>query len=145
TVYGKAVRLSGQSSGCAQFSANGTLTSSGVSCGTGSGSGGADPFPNHATSTTLYFNNGLVSTASTTFNSSVYFPNLSAGLAFIGTNGLHASVATSTLTASSPLTGSFTQIGSGGSLGCQTASGSLAGCLSSTDWSTFNSKQATIS
>src|SRR4051812_2300605 len=48
--------------------------------------------------------------------------------------------ATSTLTASSPLTGSFTQVGSGGSLGCQTASGSQAGCLSSTDWSTFNSK-----
>lgn len=53
-------------------------------------------------------------------------------------------VATSTLTASSPLTGSFTQIGSGGSLGCQTASGSQAGCLSSADWTTFNGKQATL-
>lgn len=51
-------------------------------------------------------------------------------------------IATSTLTASSPLTGSFTQIGSGGSLGCQTASASQAGCLSSTDWNTFNGKQA---
>lgn len=49
-------------------------------------------------------------------------------------------VATSTLTASSPLTGSFVQIGSSGSLGCQTASGSQAGCLSSTDWNTFNNK-----
>lgn len=49
-------------------------------------------------------------------------------------------VATSTLTASSPLTGSFTQVGSGGSLGCQVASGSQAGCLSSTDWNTFNGK-----
>lgn len=50
------------------------------------------------------------------------------------------SVGTSTLNASAPLTGSFTQIGSGGSLGCQTASGSQAGCLSSTDWTTFNGK-----
>src|SRR4051812_3920172 len=39
TLYGKAFRLSGQSSGCAQFSANGTLTSIGSSCGTGSLSG----------------------------------------------------------------------------------------------------------
>ena len=56
------------------------------------------------------------------------------------TPALLGEVATSTLTASSPLTGSFTQIGSSGSLGCQTASGSQAGCLSSTDWTTFNNK-----
>lgn len=56
-----------------------------------------------------------------------------------GTNGIYGA-ATSTLTASSPLTGSFTQIGSGGSLGCQTASGSQAGCLASADWTTFNNK-----
>jgi hypothetical protein len=49
-------------------------------------------------------------------------------------------VSTSTLTASFPLTGSFAQVGTGGSLGCQTASGSQAGCLSSTDWTTFNNK-----
>lgn len=53
-----------------------------------------------------------------------------------------ASVGTSTLSASSPLTGSFTQVGSGGSLGCQTASGSQAGCLASADWTTFNNKPA---
>lgn len=53
-------------------------------------------------------------------------------------------VATSTLTASSPLTGSFTQVGTGGSLGCQVASGSQAGCLSSTDWTTFNGKQSAL-
>jgi len=53
-------------------------------------------------------------------------------------------VATSTLTATSPLTGTFTQVGSGGSLGCQTASGAQAGCLSSTDWTTFNSKESVL-
>jgi hypothetical protein len=40
SVFGKAFRLTGQSSGCAQFSANGTLTSTGASCGTGSGGSG---------------------------------------------------------------------------------------------------------
>lgn len=34
-TYGKSFRLSGQSSGCAQFDGNGTLTSSGSSCGGG--------------------------------------------------------------------------------------------------------------
>jgi len=53
-------------------------------------------------------------------------------------------VATSTLTPSSPLTGTFTQIGSGGSLGCTTASSGVAGCLNSSDWATFNNKQATM-
>lgn len=66
-------------------------------------------------------------------------------LLYGGTGGIYQSVATSTLSASAPLTGSFTQLGSGGALGCQTATGSQAGCLSSTDWNTFNGKQATIS
>lgn len=60
---------------------------------------------------------------------------------FSGVNTF-ANVATSTLTPSSPLTGSFAHIGTTGSLGCQTASGSQAGCLSSTDWNTFNNKPA---
>lgn len=42
------------------------------------------------------------------------------------------------ITASSPLTGGT--ITTSGSIGCQTASGSQAGCLSSADWSTFNGK-----
>ncbi|MBK3666174.1 hypothetical protein JJE66_33755 [Bradyrhizobium diazoefficiens] len=54
-------------------------------------------------------------------------------------------VATSTLTAGSGLSGSFTQVGSGGSVSCATASGSIFGCLTAADWTTFNNKQATIS
>lgn len=42
------------------------------------------------------------------------------------------------ITASSPLTGGT--ITSSGSIGCQTASGSQAGCLSSSDWTAFNGK-----
>lgn len=111
-----------------------------------SGGGGTFPFTPTAnynsTSTPIGFLQGLFSTASSTFNGNVFFPNLSQGLAFIGTNGIHSTVGTSTLTASSPLTGSFTQVGSGGALGCQTASGSQAGCLSSADWNTFNGKSS---
>lgn len=117
-----------------------------IACPTCSTSSGSPfpftPFANYnATSTPIGFLQGLFSTASSTFNSNVFFPNLTAGLAFIGTNGIHSTVATSTLTPSSPLTGAFTQIGSGGALGCQVASGSQAGCLSLADWTTFNNKQ----
>lgn len=66
-------------------------------------------------------------------------------LAMIAGDGTLTGVGTSTLTAGSGLTGSFTQIGSGGSLGCATANGSTFGCLASADWTTFNNKQATIS
>jgi hypothetical protein len=83
------------------------------------------------------WNNLFVGTASTTALTISGTPN---SLLYTGTTGVVAGVSTSTLSASSPLTGSFTQIGSGGSLGCQTASGSQAGCLSSTDWTTFNNK-----
>lgn len=101
------------------------------------------PFTVHtnynSTSTVIGFN-GLFSTASSTFSSNLFLTSLSQGLLYIGSNSLVNSVSTSTLTATSPLTGSFVQIGSGGALGCQVASGSQAGCLSSTDWNTFNGK-----
>lgn len=46
--------------------------------------------------------------------------------------------AQSAISVSSPLTYSL------GVIGCQSSSGSQAGCLSSTDWSTFNSKQSSL-
>ena len=49
-----------------------------------------------------------------------------------------------TLTASSPLTGGG-DLSTNRAFGCQAASGAQAGCLSSTDWSTFNGKQAALS
>lgn len=68
---------------------------------------------------------------------------LSAGnlLAYSATGaGSAYGTATSTLNATSPLTGSFTQVGSGGALGIQVANTSQNGYLSSTDWNTFNGK-----
>lgn len=52
-------------------------------------------------------------------------------------------VATSTLSASSPLTGSFTQIGSGGALGIQAASASQNGYLSNVDFSLLHAATTT--
>jgi len=54
-VFGKSFRLSGQSTGCAQFDSNGVLTSSGVACGSGGGIGWA--------STTIPNSNSIYSTA----------------------------------------------------------------------------------
>jgi len=54
-------------------------------------------------------------------------------------------IATSTLSATSPLTGSFVQIGSTGSLGIQQGTASQDGYISSTDWNTFNGKISTTS
>lgn len=51
-TFGKAFRLTGQSSGCAQFSSNGTLTSTGSGCASSGGTPGA---PIHA----IQYNNPL--------------------------------------------------------------------------------------
>ncbi len=61
---------------------------------------------------------------------------LAAGAALVYATGFNtvASVATSTLTPSSPLTGSMLQIGNAGSLGIQNASGSQGGAIQITDY-----------
>lgn len=61
------------------------------------------------------------------------------GLSFSGgTLSANNTGTVTSITASSPLTGGV--ITTTGSIGCQTANGSQAGCLSSTDWNTFNNK-----
>lgn len=72
--------------------------------------------------------------------------NLTGGVVDATTAGALYNTATSTATISSGLGysgtwGSFID-GSSGSLTCNTASGSVFGCLSSADWTTFNGKQA---
>lgn len=61
-------------------------------------------------------------------------------------NGVVYSTATSSLSVGSPLTvtGTLGSLigGTNSTINCQAASGSQAGCLSSTDWTTFNGKQA---
>lgn len=61
-----------------------------------------------------------------------------------GSNGFYG-VATTTLAGGGPITVSNSPVligSSGAVLGCTTATGSVAGCLSSSDWSTFNNKSS---
>lgn len=66
-----------------------------------------------------------------------YAPQATSTLGITGGGGGSGTV--TSITASSPLTGGT--IATSGPIGCQTASGSQAGCLSSSDWTTFNNKQ----
>lgn len=157
TVNGQSISLGG----------SGTVTANTTNAVTfnSSGSGGSSPQVfNGSSAETISYNTigaqvagtyvtGVTATAPI-FSSGGTTPNLTwAGLAttsqpassnLLTSNGAAGvyGTATSTLSATTPLTGSFTQIGSGGALGCQAASGSQAGCLSSADWNTFNGKQA---
>lgn len=103
-------------SGCAQFSAIGELYSTGTACGSGSG--------------------GVTSVTGT-------YPISSSGGATPNISLL--GFATTTLSVGSPLTitGTLGALvgGTNSTINCQTVSGSQAGCLSATDWTTFNGKQ----
>lgn len=143
--------------------ANGNVTNSGVTsnvAGTGigvSGATGAVTISNTGVTSIVAGTNVTISgaTGAVTINASggtgsglaTTSPIASSNLLEYSAAGAGSAfgVATSTLTPSSPLTGSLVQIGSSGSLGCQTASGSQAGCLASADWTTFNNKQAALS
>lgn len=65
-----------------------------------------------------------------------------------GTPALLGKVATTSLGVTGPITFSgtlFAQIGgTGGNFGCTTASSGVTGCLSGTDWTTFNGKLANV-
>lgn len=143
-LRGDNIFLTGASTGCATFT-SGALSSTGVACGSG---GGDFPFtttPNYnSTSTVIAFHAGLFSTASSTFNNDLFLTNLSQGSLYTGTNGIVKTIATSTPTVTAPITysgtlGSFIG-GSTGSFGCTNASSGVTGCLTGTDWNTFNSK-----
>lgn len=104
------------------------FSNDGITC-LGSGSGGGST--------------GTVSTStSETSGFLPYWTSTAATPALIG------KVATTSLSVSSPLTltGTLGALvgGSNSTVNCQTASGSQAGCLSSTDWTTFNNKQNTL-
>lgn len=98
---------------CLHVDSNGKVTGTGSDCGTGSG--------------------GVT-------NLSATYPIKVSGST--GSITISTDLSSSTLTATAPLTGSFAQVGTGGTLGCQVASGSQAGCLASADFTTFNGKQA---
>ncbi len=146
---GSGLTNTGRSDGCATW-ASAILTSTGFACG--SGSGGSFPFSTTAnynsTSTAIGFFAGLFSNSSTTINSNLFLPTLSAGSLYVTTSGRVDTKATSTPTVTAPITysgtlGSFIG-GSSGAFACTSASAGVTGCLTGTDWSTFNSKQDTV-
>lgn len=116
---------SGTSGNCVKWNASNALGDFGAPCSSGGGG------------------TGTVSTSTV--------PTIG-NLAYWTSNGypsLLGSVATSAPTVSAPITysgtlGSFVG-GVGGTFGCTSASAGVTGCLTGTDWSTFNNKQATIS
>ena len=65
-----------------------------------------------------------------------------------GTPSTLFSIATNTLVGGGPITVSNNPViigGSSAALGCTSASSGVTGCLTGTDWNTFNNKQATMS
>lgn len=227
-TIGKAFRLSGQTSGCAQFSSNGTLTSTGIVCGSGGGGGGSVTSVDMTVPTGLSISGNPITTAgtlalsltagfvipktasttewatayaSTTALTPAYmrglFSNTATGLTYSNTTGvtsltsgyiipttasttnydtfyatpsnritpgtglswtgntLNAANTFSTSSINGFATTTFIfSVGTAGSdfniatttsavtFNCPTASASNRGCLSNTDWSTFNGKQA---
>ncbi|MEI6843622.1 MAG: hypothetical protein WCK48_03930, partial [bacterium] len=61
----------------------------------------------NSTSTTLGFTNGFFSTASSTISAPLYLPTLSQGLAYVGSNGILTSTASSSLFGFTPISNSL--------------------------------------
>lgn len=107
--------------GCSEFDSNGNLTSTGSACPTGT-----------VTAVSVASANGFAGTSSGGSTPALTLETTITGL-------LHGNgTAISAETVSSPL------LESAGTLSCQTASGTQAGCLSSANWTTFNNKQSAL-
>lgn len=176
--------LATSTTGCLSVNSDGWVSATGSTCGGSAGGGGGvattsllatTPIIITKTSASITFTWSGLATTSQPSSSNLLTSNGGAGV---------YGVATSTLTPTSPLTGSFVQIGSAGTLGiqnasasqggaitlndyqrlyaatttfsgaltysgatnavtCNTASGTIFGCLSTNDWTTFNNKLGT--
>lgn len=122
--------------GTVNANSSGTLYTSGTTTASCSGSVSCSTFAIFGSSPITISGSGAINALSTTS------PWTIGSLAYVVDNSHVSSVATSTLTAGSGLTGSFTQVSTGGSVGCATANTSTFGCLNSTDWNTFNNKSS---
>lgn len=129
----------------------GSLCLSGTCLSAWPSAGASFPFTpvsyGNATGTTLGFLNGFVSPASSTVSGSFHLGLSSGALGIFG--GLVTSISTSTPTVSAPITYSGTLgqflTGVSGAFGCTSASAGVTGCLTGTDWSTFNAKESLLS
>lgn len=134
-----AISASNLSSGnCVQASTGGFLTTTASPCGTGAGSV-------TSIATTFPIQGGTITTTGTlTFGGLATTSPFTIGqIAYVADSNHITSVATGTVSAgSSAITVTAGRFAIGGALAidCATASGSQNGCLSSTDWTTFNGK-----
>lgn len=152
-TYGKAFRLSGQSTGCATFSSNGTLTSNGVACGSGSGSGGlASTSPWVVGQLTYVASNSAITSVATGTVSATGPLNVSATRYVVG-GALTLSIDNAAADGSTKGAASFTAADFNASSGNisldytngQKATASVPGFLSSADWTVFNNKISSTS
>lgn len=114
-----------------------TLTDDDLDCDTASGT----IFGCLTSANWLTFNNKVGTSTSETAGQLAYFTTTS------GSPSLISGVATGTISVGSSaitVTAGRSAIGGALAIDCATATSGQNGCLSSTDWSTFNSKQATL-
>jgi len=141
-VYGKTIRLTGlENLGCIGTDSNGILQAGTCSGGGGGGTGVATtsilsiwPIIRTLSTAALTFSFGGISTSTN--------PTIGQIPYWTGVNTI-GSVATGTVSAGSSaitVTAGRSVIGGALSIDCTAASGSQNGCLSSTDWTTFNNK-----
>lgn len=104
--------------------------------------------PKGATANVQYFSTSTLGVAISDTTGTLLIPRGGTGQTSFTSNQLHygnfSTVGTTTLTGTAPITFSqpISVIGSTPSVvTCATASGSVTGCLTSTDWTTFNNKQ----
>lgn len=96
-IFGKTVRFTGYNAGCAEFSSNGTISSTGVLCGTGSG-GGSDPFTHtnnfgvvtSATNTPIWGQAGIFASSTSRFEGLFVNGIFGASSTVLFTNGFTA-------------------------------------------------------
>lgn len=141
---------------CLHVNSSGVVSGTSADCGTGSGgvTSVSTTYPLQTTGATgaITLSTAFGTTTSNTFagtqtfTNSPVFSTLGAGTVNATAAGAVYNTATTSLSVGSPLTvtGTLGALigGSNSTINCQAASGSQAGCLSSTDWTTFNNKQA---
>jgi hypothetical protein len=132
-----------------------TDASGNTKCGTDSSGSGSFPFSAdtnygqvvYSTSTpTLWFKSGLMASSTSYFvNAEILKLSNLTGNGFVKTSGGDGTLSVDTTTYESGLTAGDGITRTVNDFDCDTASGSVFGCLASADWTTFNNKQATLS
>jgi hypothetical protein len=121
-----------------KLSGNQTITLSGAV--TGSGATAISTSFGNANANTVLANQTSASAAPSFIATSTFFGTGTGGQHLVWNNGIPQWVATTTFTGTAPISLTFSNGQVTGA--CTTASAGVTGCLTGTDWNTFNGKQA---